>query len=185
MFDIDDFVVRCREASREPEPRRAVREELSRALSAPDEVAEALDPTKAGFTLLHHAPDLTVLHVVWAPKMTLYPHDHLMWAAIGIYAGREDNVFYRRAGPGERTLAASGGKQLDTGDSVLLGDDTIHSVTNPRDRLTGAIHVYGGDFVNQPRSQWGPGPVEERPYSFEEASNQFVLANEAWQARSS
>jgi predicted metal-dependent enzyme (double-stranded beta helix superfamily) len=108
-----------------------------------------------------------------------------MWAAIGIYAGREDNVFYRRAGPGERTLAASGGKQLDTGDSVLLGDDTIHSVTNPRDRLTGAIHVYGGDFVNQPRSQWGPGPVEERPYSFEEASNQFVLANEAWQARSS
>ena len=41
---------------------------------------------------------------------------------------------------------------------------SIHAVTNPERRLTGAIHVYGGDFVNQPRSQWGPGPREERPY---------------------
>ena len=70
--------------------------------------------------------------------------------------------------PGSRTLTESGGKVLTTSDVAVLGDDTIHGVTNPRDRLTGAIHVYGGDFANQPRSQWGPGPLEERPYDIVE-----------------
>jgi predicted metal-dependent enzyme (double-stranded beta helix superfamily) len=155
---------------------------LERALAAPDAVADALAPTEGGLTMLHHADDLTVLHVVWAPKMAIYPHDHRMWAAIGIYAGQEDNAFYRRSGPGERTLVESGGKQLTTGDAVLLGDDTIHGVTNPRDGLTGAIHIYGGDFVNQPRSRWGPGPLEERPYDIEESQRQFAIANDAWRA---
>ena len=49
------------------------------------------------------------------------------------------------------------------GDTIVLGDDVIHSVANPVPKLTGAIHVYGGDFVNQPRSQWGPGPRRSVP----------------------
>ena len=183
MFDLDDFVVSCREARAEEDPRRAIREVLERALRAPGEVADALEPTEAGFSLLHHADDLTVLHVVWAPKMDIYPHDHRMWAAIGIYAGAEDNAFYRRCGPGETTLTESGGKRLGVGDTVLLGDDTIHGVTNPTGGLTGAIHIYGGDFVNQPRSQWGPGPVEERPYDIEDARRQFAEANAVWHAK--
>jgi predicted metal-dependent enzyme (double-stranded beta helix superfamily) len=145
-------------------------------------VAEALRPDTAGFTLLHHSDTLTVLHVVWAPGMEIFPHDHRMWAAIGIYTGREDNAFYRRSGPGERTLTASGGKRLDQGDTVVLGGETIHSVTNPSARVTGALHVYGGDFVNQPRSQWGPGVLEERPYAIDEARAQFARANETWKA---
>ncbi|HET6919378.1 MAG TPA: hypothetical protein VFI46_07925 [Jiangellaceae bacterium] len=182
MFDIDQFVVECREARVEGEPRRAVREVLQRALSQPDRVAAALAPTEGGFTLLHHTPDLTVIDVVWAPGMRIYPHDHRMWAAIGIYAGQEDNEFFRRSGPGSRTLTGSGGKQLAVGDVLLLGDDTIHAVTNPLSGLAGAIHVYGGDFINEPRSQWGPGPVEERPYDIAETRLQFSEANRAWRA---
>ena len=182
MWDLDDFVGACQQARLETEPRRAIREVLDRALSTPEAVAAALDPKEAGFTLLHHEDTLTVLHVVWAPGMDIYPHDHRMWAAIGIYAGAEDNAFFRRSGPGERTLVESGGKELRTGDTVVLGDDTIHGVTNPTTRLTGAIHVYGGDFVNQPRSQWGPGPREERPYDIDDARRQFAQANEAWRA---
>jgi predicted metal-dependent enzyme (double-stranded beta helix superfamily) len=183
MFDIDTFVDACRRARRETEPRRAVREVLERAVATPDEVAEALRPTEAGFTLLHSAEDLTVVHVVWAPGMAIYPHDHQMWAAIGIYAGAEDNRFFRRSGGGDRrALTPSGGTQLRTGDVRLLGDDTIHAVANPGTGLTGAIHVYGGDFVHQPRSQWGPGPEEERPYDIEDARRQFAQANAAWAA---
>lgn len=182
MFDLDNFLSDCQAANDEAEPRRAIREVLSRAMASADEVADTLAPREAGLTLLHHADDLTVLHVVWAPKMDLYPHDHRMWAAIGIYTGQEDNAFYRRSGPGSRTLTGSGGKQLTTGDTIVLGDDTIHAVANPRTQLTGAIHVYGGDFVNQPRSQWGPGPIEERPFDLDDARRQFAAANEAWQA---
>jgi predicted metal-dependent enzyme (double-stranded beta helix superfamily) len=65
---------------------------------------------------------------------------------------------------------------------LVLGDDAIHGVANPRDQLTGAIHVYGGDFVNQPRSQWGPGRLEERPYDMDEVNRQFAEANRAWAA---
>jgi predicted metal-dependent enzyme (double-stranded beta helix superfamily) len=82
------------------------------------------------------------------------------------------------------TLTESGGKRLTVGDTVALGDDTIHSVTNPRRGLTGAIHIYGGDFVNQPRSQWGPGAREERPYDIADAQRQFAEANAAWRASS-
>jgi predicted metal-dependent enzyme (double-stranded beta helix superfamily) len=182
MFDIDAFLAECQQARSETEPRRATREVLSRALARPAELADALRPTEGGITLLHHEPDLTVIHVVWAPGMRLFPHDHRMWAAIGIYAGQEDNEFFRRSAPGARTLTTSGGRELAVGDVIVLGDDTIHAVSNPLTRLTGAIHVYGGDFVNEPRSQWGPGPVGERPYDMDEARRQFAEANARWRA---
>jgi predicted metal-dependent enzyme (double-stranded beta helix superfamily) len=155
---------------------------LRRVVSNGSSVAEALRPAEGGINILHNAPDLTVLHVVWAPGMTLFPHDHLMWAAIGIYTGGEDNTFYRRAGADRRELEESGGKELREGDAIVLGDDVIHSVTNPLRAFTGAIHVYGGDFVNQPRSQWGPGPRVERPYEMDLARNQFAEANARWRA---
>jgi predicted metal-dependent enzyme (double-stranded beta helix superfamily) len=182
MFDVDQLIADCQAARGETEPRRAVKEVLARALARPDDVAETMAATEGGITLLHHADDLTVIHVVWAPGMDLYPHDHRMWAAIGIYAGQEDNAFYRRSGPGKRTLVGAGGRQLTTGDVLVLGDDTIHGVSNPLTRLTGAIHVYGGDFVNQPRSQWGPGRREERPFDMETTERQFAEANAAWHA---
>lgn len=180
MFDVEQFVGECTEASGEAAPRRAVRDILARALARPGEVGDALRPTEGGISFLYRADDLTVAHVVWAPGMRLYPHDHRMWAVIGIYAGREDNAFYRRSGAARRHLTESGGKTVTVGDVLSLGDDTIHAVSNPGTRLTGAIHIYGGDFVNQPRSQWGPGPEEERPYDLDEARLQFAEANEAW-----
>ncbi|HEX5614250.1 MAG TPA: hypothetical protein VFZ83_03760, partial [Acidimicrobiia bacterium] len=51
--------------------------------------------------------------------------------------------------------------------------------------LTAAIHVYGGDFVNQPRSQWGPGPLEERPYDIALAHQRFADANAEWESEES
>ena len=95
--------------------------------------------------MLYNAPDLTVLDVVWPPLISLFPHNHRMWAAIGIYGGREDNTFYRRQGS---AIVASGGKELTEGEVLLLGDDAIHAVHNPARAYTGAIHVYGGDFID-------------------------------------
>ena len=179
-FDLDELLADCRAGLEESDPRRAIREVVQRAMTRPDAVGDALRPQQGGFTLLLHEADLTVLHVVWAPGMRIYPHDHRMWATIGIYAGREDNAFYRRATDDRSTLVESGGKQLGVGDVVTLGDDTIHSVANTSGMLTAAIHVYGGDFVNEPRSQWGPGPERERPYDVDQAQQEFAAANRAW-----
>jgi predicted metal-dependent enzyme (double-stranded beta helix superfamily) len=182
MFDIDQLIADCQAARDETEPRLAIREVLGRALTNPDDIGRALAPTEGGLTLLHHADDLTLIHVVWAPGMTIRPHDHRMWAAIGIYAGQEDNTFYRRSGPGGNTLVESGGKQVATGDVLVLGDDAIHSVTNPLRTLTAAFHVYGGDFVDAPRSQWDLDLAGERPYDMVAANEQFAEANAAWHA---
>jgi predicted metal-dependent enzyme (double-stranded beta helix superfamily) len=93
------------------------------------------------------------------------PHNHLMWAVIGIYTGREDNIFWRRL-PGEDggKSEAAGAKSLGQGDVEPLGRDIIHTVTNPLARLTGAVHVYGGDFFAVVRSEWDPLTLLERPY---------------------
>lgn len=181
MFDLDAFVTECRAALRETAAELAVKAVVQRAVSAPAEVEAALGtPGRGEIVTLHHSPDLTVLNVLWAPGMAIYPHDHRMWAVIGLYGGREDNTFYRRTAGG---LVASGGKQLERSDVTVLGRSIIHAVANPLRQLTGAIHVYGGDFFGTPRSEWDPETLQERPYDVERARRTFAEANARWEAR--
>ena len=176
MVDRDELVTRCIAASEEAEPRLAVKEVLERAVGEiPEEVGK---PASGWLDIWHLSATLTVLNAVWPPGMTLYPHNHRMWAAIGIYGGQEDNTFYRRR---EGRLLASGGKELRDQDVVLLGDDTIHAVHNPLPRYTGAIHVYGGDFVNTARSQWDPETLIEEPYDLATVRASFDAAEKAYQ----
>ncbi|MBI2510276.1 MAG: hypothetical protein HYV99_10020 [Betaproteobacteria bacterium] len=130
---------------------------------------------RAGVETIYRSDDLTILNLCWGPRMVFKPHDHRMWAVIGIYGGREQNIFYRRADKG---LTRHGMKELDTKDVVPLGKAIIHAVTNPLDRITGAIHVYGGDFFATPRSEWDPRTFEERPYDVEHTLHAFEEANE-------
>lgn len=176
MFDLDTFRADCVAANAEAQPRLAIKEVLSRALADPDAVARALPANRAEIERIHVAPDLTIIKVVWAPGMRIFPHDHRMWAAIGIYGGQEDNTFYRRSRDG---VVESGGTTLVERDVTLLGDDTIHAVHNPRERYTGAIHIYGGDFFTQPRSQFDPETLAEAPYDVEGTVAMFEQANAA------
>ena len=108
------------------------------------------------------------------PGMTLYPHDHRMWAVIGIYSGREDNAFYHRS---ENGLVSHGVKTLSLKETIPLGEAVIHAVTNPLDRITAALHVYGGDFFAVPRSEWDPQTFQERPFDIEHAREVFAESN--------
>jgi len=180
MFDTDRFVADCRAALTEHSPEVAIKELLERALAHPADVEAALGtPQEGHIATLHHSPELTILKVIWTPGLTVYPHDHRMWAIIGLYGGREDNTFYRRAAAG---LSVAGGRQLGRGDVALLGQAVIHSVTNPLREFTGAIHIYGGDFFHTPRSDWDPETLQERPYDVERAKRLFTEANERWRA---
>src|SRR5205085_6179249 len=153
MFDLERFVAECRAALANDGAHGAIREIVARAVSEPGLVLAALgEPRHAGIQPLLRSETLTVLNVIWAPNMTLPPHDHRMWAVIGIYTGREDNIFWRRAdGSPAGKLEATAAKALGEGDAVPLGRDVIRSVTNPIPRLTGALHVYGGDFFGVAR----------------------------------
>ncbi len=109
--------------------------------------------------------------------MALYPHEHRMWAVIGMYGGQEDNAFYRRA---PRGLEPVGGKEVPAGDILVLGDDVIHSVANSRSEFAVALHVYGGDFFGVERSEWDFETYEERPRDFARTKALFDDANARW-----
>jgi len=180
MFDVESLLSDCRDALGDPDAQRAVREVLIRTLERPGPVSEALGKPVGGLDILYNTPELTVLNAIWAPGMHLYPHDHRMWAVIGIYGGAEDNVMFRR---GPERIVPAGGRTIRDRDVLSLGTDAIHSVANPERRFTGAIHVYGGDFVNQPRSQWDPDTLVEQPFDLEEVRRRFAQANADWAAQ--
>jgi predicted metal-dependent enzyme (double-stranded beta helix superfamily) len=178
-FDLDLFISDCAEAIAEHAPTKAVREIVARAVSEPGALQQTLGtPTRGQIERLHVSDQLTILNVIWAPGMTIMPHDHHMWAVIGVYGGREDNIFWRRCDNEPNGLIeAAGAKSLGPGDVRPLGKEIIHSVTNPTPKLTGAIHVYGGDFFTTERSEWDPQTLHEHPYDIEKNLASFELAN--------
>ena len=179
MFDLDRFVADCRAALAEDDRHKPVREVVARAVSDPAAALRMVgEPKRGEVQKLYHSAELTILNVVWAPYMTIYPHNHRMWAVIGVYTGREDNVFWRRIADDPRgRVEAAGAKALCVKDAEPLGPNIIHSVTNPIPRLTGAIHVYGGDFFNVERSEWDPESLLEQPYDTTRIKQRFEDAN--------
>jgi predicted metal-dependent enzyme (double-stranded beta helix superfamily) len=70
-------------------------------------------------------------------------------------------------------------KVVRRADAEPLGSEIIHSVTNPLSRLTGAIHIYGGDFFAVSRSEWDPETLLERNYDIEKNLHSIEDSNRA------
>jgi len=179
-FDLDRFIDDVKRANQETDSQAAVQEVLRRAVMDPGAVLAAIGkPDAVGIQTLHRADDLTILNVVWAPLMVLLPHNHRMWASIGIYTGREDNIVWERQGD---VIEAAGAAALSEKEVFGLPVDAIHSVTNPIRKATGAIHIYGGDFFAPGRSEWDSESLHERPFDLEAARRVFEEANERFKA---
>jgi len=178
-MDIDRFVEDCVAAGGEAEPQAAILEVLQRAVSEPRGVLAALgEPKEAGLHVLHRSATLTIFAATWTPQMNLMPHNHRMWANIGIYTGREDNILWRQ---NSEKIEAFGAKALFERGVVSLPADAIHSVTNPLPRFTGGIHIYGGDFFDTTRSQWNPETLAEEPSDGAVIRGIFARENERLQ----
>jgi predicted metal-dependent enzyme (double-stranded beta helix superfamily) len=178
-LDLDQLTADCKTALTDSTPSQAVREIVVRAVADAGSVIDTLGrPERAAIQRLHVSDNLTILNVIWAPKMTLMPHNHNMWAVIGVYGGREDNIFWRRCKDDPKgRVEAAGARSLGPQDVRPLGPEIIHSVTNPTSKLTGAIHIYGGDFYAVERSEWDPESLEERPYDLDKNLQIFEDAN--------
>jgi predicted metal-dependent enzyme (double-stranded beta helix superfamily) len=179
-FELERFIDDIKRAQQEGDGQRAVQEVLARAVSEPEAILHGLGaPTEAGIHTLYNDANLTILNVVWAPLMLLLPHNHKMWASIGIYTGREDNITWKRQGS---LIEADGAASLSEKEVFSLPDTAIHSVTNPIGRLTGAIHIYGGDFFAKGRSEWDAESLHERPFDLESARRSFQDATKRFEA---
>lgn len=178
MLNLDSFIEECKTtvASTDSDP-LAIRDVVGRAVSDPSGVLAGIgEPESAGFQTLYQSEELTILNFAWAPLMTLLPHNHNdMWAVVGLYSGREDNIFWRRSDDG---IEAAGADALTEKSVSVLGGEVIHSVINPIRRLTLALHVYGGDFFAPGRSEWDPETLSERPFDVDASRALFKEANE-------
>jgi predicted metal-dependent enzyme (double-stranded beta helix superfamily) len=175
-FTLERFVDDCIAAVRADATHRGTLDVVTRAFADPAAIVAALGvPTEGRLDPLYRSDSLTILNVVWKPGMTLQPHDHRIWAIIGIYQGQEDNLYWRRLpGCSHGSIALAATQSITVGEVTPLGKDIIHSVSNPTDGLTGAIHVYGGDFFAVERSEWDPDTLIERPYDLAKAQALFA-----------
>ncbi|HXN56458.1 MAG TPA: cysteine dioxygenase family protein [Myxococcales bacterium] len=180
MFETEGLVADLRRAVQEKAPQLAVREVVARAMALPaGELSRALGPCgEAELKTLFRSPEMTVLKVIWSPGLAIWPHDHGLWAVIGVYGGLEENRYFRRVPKG---LEHAGDRSLNPGDAIVLGDQIIHAVRNPRDVPTATIHVYGGDFFTAPRSEWDEASGRESPSSGERTRELFSASRAASQ----
>ena len=155
MSAIEEFVANCSASVLEDRGPSATKEVVERAIADKRLVGEL--PFEAGVKVLHAADDLTILHVVMAERPVgagkPIPHNHLMWALIGVMHGSEENEFFRRCG---RTIEpSSDGRVIGEGEVLMMGDNTVHSVKNPSsERLSSALHVYGGNLIAAEKTMW-------------------------------
>lgn len=181
-MDTDQLIEDCQAIIDAGGAASEMREVVAKFVSDPARAMQAVgEPSRGGIQRIHVADDLTIINVVWAPRMTLRAHNHNMWAVIGVYEGREDNIFWRKVkdDPDGR-IEAAGAKSIGRAEVRPLGRDIVHSVTNPTPKFTGAIHVYGGNFFTEERSEWDPESLIERPYDIDANMALFEEANKWW-----
>jgi predicted metal-dependent enzyme (double-stranded beta helix superfamily) len=162
MLSKERFISDCNAALDGDRSSRNVRDVVASAVSDMAGIIKAFgDPTQGGIQTIYRSPELTIINVLWRPGMIVMP--------------REDNILWRRQPGGKHgELQAAGAKSLAAKEVAVFGSEVIHSVVNPLSRITGAIHVYGGDFFAIERSEWDPEELYERPYDLEKVLRMFA-----------
>lgn len=187
-FDLQSFIADCRRlAAGEHGPARVL-ERMREAIADPAGIAAAVAPLAAGVGALDaplfRSDDLTVLNVTLAPGLMTIPHDHAMWAVVGIYQGEEVNTFYRPATAEEAdgALLEANRRSVPAGEAILLGEAVVHAIENPLKTPTLGLHVYGGDLLGAERRMWDPALAAAHPYDipqFYRWSREAALARRA------
>jgi predicted metal-dependent enzyme (double-stranded beta helix superfamily) len=162
-MDVTELVDACREAAGSATPTRDVSELVAAFVHQPNLSSLLGAADRSTYEALYRGEDILVLHGVVPPTPApVSPHDHRMWAVIGVYQGLENNELFVRADSGG--LESVDRFTVGVGDVRILDASTIHSVQAHGDRYLGAIHVYGGDLFGTPRSTWSGGveyPLDE------------------------
>jgi predicted metal-dependent enzyme (double-stranded beta helix superfamily) len=166
MSATDDFIAQCVTTVTTNQDPGATKEVVERTLRD-REVAKEL-PLDAGVRVLHGGENLTILHVVMPERPVgagnPIPHNHRMWALIGVIHGSEHNRFFR---PSDGTIEFLREQEIEADEVLALDEDAIHSVRNPStDRLSSALHVYGGNLIAAVKTMWCEPDLVQEPFDF-------------------
>jgi hypothetical protein len=94
---IHELVEKCRDAATTDDPVIGVMEVLGAFLHQTNLEQQLGRADRSTYEALYRGRDLLVLHGVVPPTpRPVDPHNHRMWAVIGVYHGREDNQLFAR-----------------------------------------------------------------------------------------
>ena len=167
MFDLKEFIEKCKTALNDESPALSIESLVKEAIANPDAVREAFSNAenvdhRGPITFACRNVNITVADVTTPPGLKSPAHNHNMWAVIGVYEGQELNRFYQNE---NGVLEEKGERLLTEGDIAVLGKEAIHAIANPLSTVSSALHVYGGDLVEQPdRSMWNPHTNKREDY---------------------
>ena len=157
---IDKLVENARAAALDPEPTKAVRDVMLRALADPAPIADVIAAQGDDELLLHEDDTVSIWTCRFHPSQVVPPHEHKMDVHIGVFRGTEKNILFKRK---EGALEPSKSKAVKAGQVFSMGADGIHAVTADGDEPSLALHVYLGPLMQVERSlyDWTTGePVE-------------------------
>ena len=166
MFDLQDFITGCKQFVGATDGARRVLDLVRSVVGDAEAIKSAIvpggdSPRAIRDLTLFRSEELFVFNAAVYPHLKSPPHDHRMWAVIGIYEGQENNTFYRRSDKG---LEEINRREIRAGAAIFLGPEVIHAIENPLSSTTLGLHVYGGDISAAKRSMWHPRTGEELPY---------------------
>ncbi|SDR57099.1 Predicted metal-dependent enzyme of the double-stranded beta helix superfamily [Rhizobiales bacterium GAS113] len=163
-FSLDRFVGEIRGSVRSAAPIEQTKALLEGLMADPDAIEAGLPTISEDETLLHVESGFTIFHIRLPPGVRYPPHEHGIIALLGLYRGRETNLFFRRTGRG---LEQIGQKEYVSPTVAMLPADAIHAVCNQGEAAGAALHIYLGNLLEQERSMWHPDLVGERRYDQE------------------
>lgn len=164
VFSLERFIADCRAARGDV---LAVSELMRAAIAEPEAVRAAVTAAGAGDRVLYQDSELTVLNVRIPSGYRTPPHDHTIWAVVGIYEGQEDNTFYRLQ---DGVPVAVETHEVRAPGVLTLDGETIHAISNPLASVTCGLHVYGGHLDDAPRSLWDPDSGERERFTVDGAT---------------
>lgn len=160
-FSFDNFVTEVRVAAASDKPTHTIRTLMQKALETPEALV-ADNPLEEGADEIMLFEDETVS--VWVcrfdPHTVIPPHEHKMNAFIGVFKGREKNLFFKNEAGG---LKYKSTKIIDAGQMVSIGTDGLHAVVAEGEEDCYSFHVYTGPLSKIKRSlfDWNTGqPLE-------------------------
>lgn len=132
---------------------------LDAGLELPAEMV-APDPERYVMRPLHVASDgsFSIACAVWDVEQGTPVHGHETWGVVGIYAGIEHEVRFRKPDTDNQPLEALPPQDWHPGQVTVCctTDDDVHQVQCGGPQPCVGIHVYGADIGTRPRRAYDP-----------------------------
>lgn len=168
MLIIEKFINDCKRTLNSKNPLAAVKELMVQLFADYHDIelllgrVETVEKEPGKYIPLYKSEDLTILKVYMTPLLISPVHNHLTWTVTGIFKGQENNIFYDKSGG---KLVEEMRHEIKKGEVYCLDSDTIHQISNPLNRQSCSIQVYGGSLDNPARSLWNPVTLIEEPFT--------------------